>query len=195
MSIIGDKFLEGISLLRNSSYTQSAINKILECNFLNYMNPIVVYSVHIFDTPGGYGGTSPVTITLYNGTNRTGLLSYGNKTSGQPMDITGGFPYRTETTSSNLPSLQPYSISGYDIDGTFEYIEPVYPITYRLTNCTASTAPTEAMIGDTVTVPFQFTSGYGFVNPSSDVYVTNNGVVIPSQYSNGVLTFTMPDPT
>lgn len=70
-----------------------------------------------------------------------------------------------------------------------------YPITYRLTNCSAPDAPTEAAIGDTVTVPFQFTSGYGIVNPSSDVYVTNNGVVVSSQYSNGVLTFIMPDPS
>ncbi len=70
-----------------------------------------------------------------------------------------------------------------------------HPITYRLTNCTAPSAPTEATVGDTVTVPFQFTSGYGIVNPSSDLYVTNNGVVVPSQYSNGVLTFTMPDPS
>lgn len=69
------------------------------------------------------------------------------------------------------------------------------PITYRLTNCTAPSAPTEAVIGDTVTVPLQFSSGYGIVNPSSDVYVTNNGVVVPSQYSNGVLTFTMPNPS
>lgn len=74
-------------------------------------------------------------------------------------------------------------------------ISQMYPITYRLINCTAHSAPTEAAIGDTVTVPLQFTSGYGIVNPSSDVYVTNNGVVIPSTYSNGVLTFTMPDPT
>lgn len=71
----------------------------------------------------------------------------------------------------------------------------IYPITYRLTNCTAPSAPTKATVGDTVTVPFQFTSGYGIVNPASDVYVTNNGVIVPSQYSNGVLTFTMPDPS
>lgn len=70
-----------------------------------------------------------------------------------------------------------------------------YPITYRLTNCTAPTAPAEAAIGATVTVSFQFTTGYGIVNPSSDVYVTNNGVVIPSSYANGMLTFTMPDPS
>lgn len=73
--------------------------------------------------------------------------------------------------------------------------EAGYPITYRLTNCTAPTAPTEAAVGTTVTVVPQFTSGYGVVNPSSDAYVTNNGVVIPSSYSNGTLTFTMPDPS
>lgn len=77
----------------------------------------------------------------------------------------------------------------------FLAISESYPITYRLTNCTAPSAPTEAAIGDIVTVPLQFTTGYGIVNPSSDVYVTNNGVVVPSQYSNGVLTFTMPDPS
>lgn len=74
-------------------------------------------------------------------------------------------------------------------------IPPVtFPITYRLTNAT-TTGPNEATIGDTVTVPLQFTEGYGIVNPTTDVYVTNNGVVVPSQYSNGVLTFTMPDPS
>lgn len=74
-------------------------------------------------------------------------------------------------------------------------IETKYPITYHLTNCDASSAPVEAAVGDIVTVPFQFPSGYGIVNPSSDIYVTNNGVIIPSTYANGTLTFTMPDPS
>lgn len=68
------------------------------------------------------------------------------------------------------------------------------PINYRLTNCTAPQAPTEAAIGSTVTVPLVFPPNYGVVN-TSNAYVTNNGVVIPSSYSNGVLTFTMPDPS
>ena len=68
-------------------------------------------------------------------------------------------------------------------------------ITYRLTNSTVPSAPTNAIIGDTVTITPEFTSGYGIVNPTSDVYVTCNGVVIPSTYSNGVLTFTMPNPS
>lgn len=66
------------------------------------------------------------------------------------------------------------------------------PITYRLTNCTAPNAPVKAPGGVTVEVPLVFSEGYDIVNPSSDVYVTNNGVVIPSQYSDGVITFTMP---
>lgn len=70
-----------------------------------------------------------------------------------------------------------------------------YPITYRLTNCSAPTAPIEAMIGDTVEVTPSFSSNYGIINPMTDVYVMNNGVLIPSTWSNGVLTFTMPDPS
>lgn len=68
-----------------------------------------------------------------------------------------------------------------------------YPITYRLTNAYATTAPTSANIGDIVTVPLEFPDGYGIVN-SNDVYVTNNGVIVQSSYSDGRLVFTMPDP-
>lgn len=67
------------------------------------------------------------------------------------------------------------------------------PITYRLTNCTAPNAPSEAKVGDTVVVPFVFGEGYGIVN-DANVFVANNGVVIPSTYADGILTFTMPDP-
>lgn len=67
------------------------------------------------------------------------------------------------------------------------------PITYRLTNCTAPLAPTSAVVGSIVNVPISFQSGYGIVNPESDIYVTNNGVIVPSTYSNNTLTFTMPN--
>lgn len=70
-----------------------------------------------------------------------------------------------------------------------------YPISYRLTNCSAPSAPMEAVVGDTVNVDFIFPEGYGIVNSASDVYVTNNGVIIPSSYANGRLTFTMSDPS
>lgn len=75
-----------------------------------------------------------------------------------------------------------------------EYSVPYDPtITYRLTNAT-TTGPSEAAIGDTVIVPLTFPEGYGVVNPSTDAYVTCNGVLVPSTYSNGQLVFTMPDP-
>ena len=92
-------------------------------------------------------------------------------------------------------SFIPFDTQQDAIDAVMSIYPVKYPITYRLTNSTAPSAPIEAAVGDTVTVPFQFPSGYGLVNPSSDVYVTNNGVIVPSQYSNGTLTFTMPDPT
>lgn len=65
-------------------------------------------------------------------------------------------------------------------------------ITYRLTNCSIATAPSEAVTGETVNASFTFPEGYGIINTSSDIYVTNDGVVIPSTYVDGVLTFTMP---
>lgn len=69
----------------------------------------------------------------------------------------------------------------------------LYTITYRDTNATHS-GPVEAAVGDNIVVNYTFPDGYGIVN-SSDIYVTNNGVVIPSTYADGTLRFTMPDPS
>lgn len=80
------------------------------------------------------------------------------------------------------------------IASIYDVIIRRYPITYRLTNAT-TTAPNEAAVGDTVTVPLTFPEGYGVVNPTTDAYVTCNGVLVPSTYSNGQLVFTMPDPS
>lgn len=75
----------------------------------------------------------------------------------------------------------------------FGHYSMTYSITYRDTNATHS-GPAEAAVGDNVTVNYTFPDGYGIVN-SSDIYVTNNGVLIPSTYADGTLTFTMPDPS
>ena len=81
----------------------------------------------------------------------------------------------------------PENIFGHDfIDGG------VKPIIYRLTNCTAPDAPSSAASGSEVTVNLNFTEGFAVNNPSTDAYVMNNGVLVPSTYSNGTLTFTMP---
>lgn len=70
----------------------------------------------------------------------------------------------------------------------------LFPITYRSSNITFPNAPTEARVGSTVTVNVSFPDGYGLANPN-DLYVQCNGVVVPSVYANGQLTFTMPDPS
>lgn len=80
---------------------------------------------------------------------------------------------------------------------TDDGIHPInvkFPITYRPTNCTFPNAPTEAAIGDEVVVPVIFSEGFGLTN-NDDIYVTCNGNIISSSYSNGYLTFIMPDPS
>lgn len=98
-----------------------------------------------------------------------------------------------QASQAELSDLSP---SFTDINSALSYLGSavVYSITYRLTNATA-TGPNEATVGDTVTVPLTFTEGYGVVNPSTDAYVTCNGVLVPSTYSNGQLVFIMPDPS
>lgn len=196
MSIIGDKFLEGIAMLINISYTQNFIDKVTNCDFLSYMDPIVRYKIQIYDISGAFGGYSPVYVYLYNSVDTVTLNSYGNSPPSGPMDIVGNFPNQVSHGRPDIPSLADYHRDGSYIVGVFDYVEPIvnYPITYRLTNVT-TTGPNEAAVGDTVTVPLAFPEGYGVVNPSSDAYVTCNGVLVPSTYSNGQLVFTMPDPS
>lgn len=96
-----------------------------------------------------------------------------------------------------------YYVSDYPIYSNLETtlaalagpIDNMYPITYRLTNCTAPSAPAEAAVGDTVNVPLVMQQGYDIVTPSTDIVVTNNGVAVPHTYSNGTISFTMPDPS
>lgn len=93
-----------------------------------------------------------------------------------------------------LAGIQPYNSLKEVLDAFDELFGIIYPITYRPTNCSFPGAPVEALVGDTVIVPVSFPDGYGLAN-ESNIYVTNNGVAIPSTYSNGQLTFTMPDPS
>lgn len=104
--------------------------------------------------------------------------------------------YISISGSDNQPiDGSPYPSESAALDAIAESSQPVtYPITYRPTNCSFPNAPTEAAVGENVVVPVTFPDGYGLAN-ESNIYVTNNGVVIPSTYSNGQLTFTMPDPS
>lgn len=106
--------------------------------------------------------------------------------------VTVYYNHWTNPTSPILVTLEPYNSFEEMVSDIFG--SAVFPITYRPTNCSFPNAPTEAVVGDTVVVPVTFPDGYGLVN-ESNIYVTSNGVVIPSTYSNGQLTFTMPDPS
>lgn len=118
--------------------------------------------------------------TLIEGTNYYEALG----TPGSPTDNFNFVP------GSNI-----YVYSSREEALAGEGILQSFPINYRLTNCSAPSAPVEAVVGDTVNVPFEFPEGYGIVNPSTDIYVMSNGVLVPSTYSDGQLVFTMPDPS
>ena len=98
----------------------------------------------------------------------------------------------TGSNHFSTTNLDGYSTHAELLAAIAPYRRVLYPITYRPINCSFANAPTEAAVGDTVVVSVTFPDGYGLVN-ESNIYVTNNGVVIQSSYSNGQLTFTMPD--
>lgn len=108
----------------------------------------------------------------------SGMIAWGN----------GGTPLDGYTVYNGYDA-----VSGFD-DGIWTPPPTLYPIAYQTVNADVSDAPTEAAINTTVTITPVYTEGYGIANPNN-IYVTNNGIVIPSEYVNGVLTFTMPDPS
>lgn len=150
-----------------------------------YVNTIL-YVVAQETTSGALSNT--------NDPNYVRQMSVETAVSGYP-----GYYYYRESSSFDSfirpnPDMIPFNSLSEAMELIGEQFVESYTITYRLTNCTAPGAPTEARVGNTVVVHVTFPDGYGLVN-DSNIYVTNNGVVIPSTYSNGQLTFTMPDPS
>lgn len=72
----------------------------------------------------------------------------------------------------------------------------LYPITYHYENSTVS-GPSEAAVGDTVTVSAVPDVGYGITDASTQILVTNDDVAVPYTWdaANQRITFTMPDPS
>lgn len=115
--------------------------------------------------------------------------------SGWFNDIYYGYNYQYASSDVWNEAIPIYdSFDSFKVD-VLKYTPITYHIAYRLTNCTAPSAPTEAAVGDTVNVPLVMQQGYDIVTPSTDIVVTNNGVVVPHTYSNGNISFTMPDPS
>lgn len=186
-----------ISTRLSAELSNTDINRIY--NYAIIGKPISNVSLYRYriDTRNGAYGSPPGEVSLVNTTS----ISYQG----------GQYLVYFQGTGTTLDSVTTPNFASVIANGIYQQ-EPLdsfsavisalnlvpynrFPITYRLTNCTAPSAPTEAVVGDTVTVPLSFNSGYGIVNPSSDIYVTNNGVLVPSSYSDNILTFTMPDPS
>lgn len=150
-------------------------------------NPFSLYSYqyNTFSSPNYRMGSVDSTVVNYNGYSYcvTGAANSSGDDYYTISEYRTGL-YDTVAYSNFSLLLSDIGISPYGL----------LPINYRLTNCTAPDGPQSASVGSTVNIPFVFTEGYGFINPSVDVYVTCNGVSVPSTYSNGVLTFTMPSP-
>lgn len=81
-------------------------------------------------------------------------------------------------------------------DSSIRPIVQAYSITYHYTNSTVS-GPTEAAVGDTVTVSAVPDVGYGITDASAQILVTNNDIAVPYTWdaANQRITFTMPDPS
>lgn len=171
------------ALAKNVNYPSSAFRH----NFItSLVNETTRFAVLITSNYHGLYADKPIfDVSTYD-------ITYYTSKADRDVISDGLYGWRS-TAGTNIASDLDYFTSYEDMIAAF-YSSGSYPIVYRNTNC-ASSGPTEASVGDVVQVSYSFPDGYGIVNPSTDIYVTNNGVVVPSSYVNGTLTFTMPDPS
>lgn len=138
--------------------------------------------------------TASVALSNVNDPNYVRQYRVETAVSGYPGYFYYGESVGSGSYSRPNPDMIPFNSLNEAMELIGEQFVETYPITYRPTNCSFPGAPTEAAVGSTVVVPVAFPDGYGLVN-ESNIYVTNNRVAIPSTYSDGQLTFTMPNPT
>lgn len=116
--------------------------------------------------------------------------------TGQDDTITG-YPYNMNPSTTDSFANVTYYLDEYSSRSAaiaaVEVYSPSKPIIYRLTNCTAPSAPSEAATGSTVIVPLVFSEGFGIVS-SSDAYVMNDGEQVPAIWNpnDNTITFNMP---
>lgn len=109
-----------------------------------------------------------------------------------------GLYYFQDYTNADVMSFHRYSNFASIIadcnDGIWGAV--TYPITYSSSNATIS-GPSEAAVGDTVTVSAVPDNNYGITDAASQILVTNNDAAVPYQWnpSTNTIVFTMPDPT
>lgn len=122
---------------------------------------------------------------------------------GAPYTVTAN---ETQVTMFLMSSYTLPTSTGYEVildlfeseEAARNALLPVitYPITYSSSNSTVS-GPSEAAVGDTVTVSAVPDVGYGITDASTQILVTNNDVAVPYTWdaANQRITFTMPDPS
>lgn len=105
-------------------------------------------------------------------------------------------PYFGEINTNNLANNVYVYQSLAELQADFVRLYGYYPITYSFSNSTVS-GPSEATVGDTVTVSAVPDVGYGITDASSQIFVTNNDVAVPYTWDavNNHITFTMPNPS
>lgn len=112
-----------------------------------------------------------------------------------------GYYYVSSVSYTPLQSFVNAGIDYYETrqaaeEAMSDYIAVYYPITYQYTNSTVS-GPSEAAVGDTVTVSAVPNNNYGITDPASQIFVTNNDVAVAYDWNptTNTITFTMPDPS
>ena len=130
---------------------------------------------------------------FYDATNQTwadtGIYAL---TGGQLIHTTVIVNTSNPPYSSNFTwNIRPYDTQ-QEADDAVMRGETGAPINYNLRNCSAPGAPERADPGAQGSITLTANSGFEFLDPASDIYVTNNGVAVVSSYANGVLHFTMP---
>lgn len=214
--------LPGISQYSTTSWRQVAYNNLTTTQKSDY-DYLVINGIYLF----GHNNNGAITVHLYYGavngdTCYFALYGTSDRLVGYCRKGNGHFvstQIDDNTTYTNYDYVElsetPYNrvfesnihyvsmVSSEYIYATAEealaaLVDPVfyYPITYSSSNSIVS-GPSEAAVGDTVTVSAVPDVGYGITDASTQILVTNNDVAVPYTWdaANNRITFTMPDPS
>lgn len=153
----------------------------------------IVWNANLFDLIIYVGSYDTSAINYVSAVDRDWIKPPYTTMISQYLNI--GTVYQDEITL--LSSLDKYATSSLAANALgLRFPQSQYPITYHYTNSTVS-GPSEAAVGDTVTVSAVPDVGYGITDASTQILVTNNDVAVPYTWdaANQRITFTMPDPS
>ena len=160
--------------------------------YTNYQGANVNFAFYMVSSPYIYGAYKAADVTdyfyimQYNNVEAI-ITSYAAQTTVNTMRVAGRYSSPIQTT---------LDLYGNETLARAALATGAFPIKYSLTNVSLdSRTPTESPVGAVVRVYPVFTAGAGISDPQSAIQVLNNGVPVPFEYGNGVLSFIMPDPS